>query len=329
MNSGFSTAMLKRLKPAMTLPLAGVALSLALFAGCQPEQSANDKPQVALIMKSLANEFFLTMENGAKAHQQAHRDQYDLITNGIKDELDVAKQIDLVEQMIAQQMDAIVIAPADSKALIPACKKAMEAGITVVNIDNKFDDQILQQAGINIPFVGPDNRQGAQVVGHYLAKQLEAGDPVAILEGAPNAFNGIQRKLGFEDAMNNAGLNIVSSQSGYWETDKANQVAGAIITEHPDLKAILCANDSMALGVVAALRAAGKLDSIRVVGFDNIAAIQQLLRDGQVLATADQHADQLAAFGIEYALEMLGDQGTPADKETPVDLIIAPAADPR
>jgi ribose transport system substrate-binding protein len=146
---------------------------------------------------------------------------------------------------------------------------------------------------------------------------------VAVLEGAPNAFNGIQRRLGFEDAMNAAGMKIVSSQSGYWETDKANQVAAALLTEHPDLKAFLCANDSMALGVVAALRAAGKLGEVFVVGYDNIAAVQQLLEDGHVLATVDQHADQLAVFGIEYALEMLEGGATPEDRETPVDLVTA------
>jgi len=305
--------------------LAALALALA-FTGCKPADESKhttDKPRVALVMKSLANEFFLTMENGAKAHQQAHAADYDLIANGIKDELDVSRQIDLVEQMISQKVNAIVIAPADSKALVPVCKKAQQAGITVVNIDNKFDDAVLASSGVKFPFVGPDNRKGAKGVGDFLARKLKAGDKVLIVEGAPNAFNGIQRKLGFEDAMKAAGASIVSSQSGYWETDKANQVVAAVATEHPDLKAVLCANDSMAMGAVAALRAAGKLDRVLVVGFDNIAAAQQLLKEGKLLATADQHGDQLAVFGIEYALEMLKTRSTPADRETPVDLVTA------
>lgn len=312
---------------AVCLPLT-VTLALALLSsGCKPADSgpANSagKPRVALVMKSLANEFFLTMENGAKAHQRAHAADYELLANGIKDELDVSRQIDLVEQMLAQRVDALVIAPADSKALVPVCKKAQAAGITVVNIDNKFDDAVLAASGAKFPFVGPDNRKGAKAVGDYLAPKLKPGDKVVIIEGAPNAFNGLQRKLGFEDAMKAAGMNIVSSQSGYWETDKANQVVAALANEHPDLKAVLCANDSMALGAVAALRAAGKLDQVRVVGFDNIAAMQQLLKEGKVLATADQHGDQLAVFGIEYALEMLKTKQAPADRETPVDLITA------
>lgn len=305
-----------------TLPL---LLGVLLAAGCNPANESTSatpaKPRVALIMKSLANEFFLTMENGAKAHQQAHSGEYDLLANGIKDELDVSRQIDLVEQMIAQRVDAIVIAPADSKALVPACKKAQQAGIVVVNIDNKFDAEVLAASRSKFPFVGPDNRKGAKAVGDYLAQKIKPGDKIAIVEGAPNAFNGIQRKLGFEEAAKAAGLQIISSQSGYWETERANQVVAALLTEHPDLKAVLCANDSMALGAVAALRSAGKLNDVLVAGFDNIAAMQQLLREGKVLASADQHGDRLAVFGIEYALEMLKSKSAPADRETPVDLI--------
>ena len=83
---------------------------LGLLTGCSGTKESS-RPRIALVMKSLANEFFLTMENGARAHQRAHSDQYELLANGIKDELDVARQIDLVEQMIAQRVDAIVIAP--------------------------------------------------------------------------------------------------------------------------------------------------------------------------------------------------------------------------
>ena len=286
------------------------------------KKSDVEKPKVALIMKSLANEFFKTMEEGARAHHKEHAEDYDLIVVGIKDEQDVAKQRDYVELMMAQKADAIVIAPADSKALVPACKRAMDAGITVVNIDNKFDEGVLAEKGVKIPFVGPDNRKGARLAGEYLAAKLKRGDNVAIIEGIPNAFNGIQRKLGFEDAMKAGGMNIVSSQSGYWEMARAEPIVSALVTEHADLKAVLCANDNMALGAVSAIKTAGKTDDILVIGFDNISAVQRLLKEGKILCTVDQHGDKLAIYGIEYALEML-QGGTPTDKETPVDLITA------
>jgi len=298
-----------------------VTVFLVLQVGCR--QRKQEKPRIALVMKSLANEFFKTMEEGARLHHKEHADQYDLVVVGIKDEEDVARQIDTVELMIAQGANAIVIAPADSKALVPVCKRAMDAGIIVVNIDNKFDRDVLADIGVKIPFVGPDNRKGARLAAECLAKKLKTGDKVAIIEGVPNAFNGIQRKLGFEDAMKAAGMNIVSSQSGYWETAKAEPIVSALVTEHTDLKAVLCANDSMALGAVAAIKAAGKSSEILVVGFDNILAVQRLLEEGKILCTVDQHADKLALYGIEYALDMLKSKSTPSDRETPVDLITA------
>jgi ribose transport system substrate-binding protein len=297
-------------------------LALGLPA-CHRKESGetSGKPRVALIMKSLANEFFLTMAEGAKQHQAAHAGDYDLIVNGIKNETDLAEQVGLVEQMVAQQVEAIVIAPADSKALVPALKRAKAAGVLVVNIDNKLDAEALKEAGLTVPFVGPDNRAGARLVGEVVAGKITAGDKVAIIEGVPTAFNGQQRRAGFEDAMKAAGMNIVSVQSGYWEMDRANNVAAAMLSEHPELKAILCANDSMALGAVAAVQAAGRTGKVLVAGFDNLAAVKPMLADGRVVATADQHADKLAVFGIEAALKILRGDAAPADQTTAVDLV--------
>lgn len=299
--------------------LAAIALLTACDRSAQP--TASSKPKVALVMKSLANEFFSTMADGAKKHQAAHAADYELISGGIKNETDLAEQVGLVEQMVAQGAKAIVIAPADSKALVPALKRAQQAGVLVVNIDNRLDADVLKQAGLTVPFVGPDNRAGARRVGEVLAKKLKAGDEVAIIEGVTTAFNGQQRRAGFEDAMKAAGMNIVATQSGQWEMDKANTVAAGILSAHPNVKALLCANDNMALGAAAAVQSAGKTGQVLIVGFDNIAAIKPLLADGRVVATADQHADQLAAFGIEAALKVLSGGAAPADQTTAVDIV--------
>ena len=132
------------------VPLALAAL-LAIAPGCSRREATapatpggapdTSKPRIALVMKSLANEFFATMAEGAKAHQAANAGRYELIVNGIKDERDLARQVSLVEDMVAQGVKAIVIAPADSKALVPVLKRARDQGIVVVNIDNKLEDR--------------------------------------------------------------------------------------------------------------------------------------------------------------------------------------------
>lgn len=311
----------------MKIRWSGLLIAALLSVACtQPQDSA--KPQVALVMKSLANEFFATMADGARAHHEANKAQYDLVINGIKDERDLARQVALVEEMVAGGANAIVIAPADSKALIPVLARAIEAGVVVVNIDNKLDETVLAERNLKIPFVGPDNRVGARAVGEYLAKALQPGDEVLVLEGTRTSFNAQQRLLGFQEAMAEVGAIIVDSQSANWEMAPANTIATAMLGSHPGVRAILAANDNMALGAMAAVRASGRDEQdtnggqVLVVGFDNISAVQDAIRAGQILATADQHADQLAAFGIDYALALLQSASVAVgDKETPVDLI--------
>ncbi|PFH12930.1 MULTISPECIES: sugar ABC transporter substrate-binding protein [Burkholderia] len=305
----------------LTAALAAVAVAAAPAVHAQ----AAAKPKVALVMKSLANEFFLTMENGAKEYQKHNASQFDLITNGIKDETDTANQIRIVEQMIVSKVDAIVLAPADSKALVPVVKKAVDAGIIVVNIDNRLDPDVLKSKNLNVPFVGPDNRKGARKIGDYLAKRLKAGDQVGIIEGVSTTTNAQQRTAGFQDAMKAGGMKVVSVQSGEWEIDKGNAVASAMLNEYPNLRALLCGNDNMAIGAVSAVRAAGKQGKVFVVGYDNINAIKPMLKDGRVLATADQYAAKQAVFGIDTALKAIAEHRKQADLsgvvETPVDLV--------
>jgi len=314
-----------------------ILLAIVTFVGCgQPAPSSEGstaadpsspattvRPRVALVMKSLANEFFVTMAEGAKQHQAAHRDDYDLIVNGIRNETDITQQVALVEQMVAQGVQAIVIAPADSRALVPVLRRAQQHGVVVVNIDNKLDAATLTEAGLRVPFVGPDNRAGARAVGEAVATRLGKGDAVAILEGVPTAFNAQQRRLGFEDAMHAAGVRVVAVQGAQWEQDKANAVSAALLREHPDLKAILASNDSMALGAAAAVRQSPRAGQVLVAGFDNIAAVRQLLDDGRILVTADQHGDRLAVYGIEFALRLLRKEAAPEDRQTPVDVVTA------
>ncbi|MBS4088659.1 sugar ABC transporter substrate-binding protein [Pseudomonas rustica] len=316
----------------MKLPFAGRLLAVAMLAATAaalPVSSAFaesvEKPKVALVMKSLANEFFLTMEDGAKAYQKEHSADFDLISNGIKDETDTAGQTRIVEQMILAKVNALVIAPSDSKAMVPVIKKAVDAGITVINIDNQLDPAIVKSKNISVPFVGPDNRKGARLVGEYLAKQLKAGDEVGIIEGVSTTTNAQQRTAGFKDAMDAAQIKVVSLQSGDWEIDKGNKVAASILSEYPDVKALLAGNDSMAVGAVSAVRAAGKAGQVQVVGYDNINAIKPMLKDGRVLATADQYAAKQAVFGIETALKIIKgekvDSGPNGVIETPVELV--------
>ena len=281
-----------------------------------------ERPVIALVMKSLANEFFVNMANGAERHQ-AERADYELIINGIRNESDLAQQVALVDQMISRSVDAIVIAPADSQALVPALARASAAGIVIINIDNRLEPKVLDEYDLSIPFIGPSNRAGAKMVGDFALQSVAAGSEVAILEGITSAVNSIERRTGFEEAITDAGMDLVTLQSAEWDQTKAAQVMAGILSQYPDLDVILAANDNMALGAASAVGMARREKEIVIAGFDNISAVHPLIEAGTVIATVDQFGDQLAVFGIEYAIEALESGAELQDRETRLELVTA------
>jgi ribose transport system substrate-binding protein len=207
--------------------------------------------------------------------------------------------------------------------LVPALARAESAGIVVINIDNRLEPEILAEYDLQIPFIGPSNLAGAKMVGDFALEGLASDSEVAILEGITSAFNSIQRRTGFEQAVAEAGMEVVTLQSAEWDQTRAAQVTAAILSQFPELDVILAANDNMALGAASAVGVAALGREITIAGFDNISAIQPLIKSGTVIATVDQFGDQLAVFGIEYALEVLATGIVPEDRETSLELITA------
>ncbi len=281
------------------------------------------KPKVGLVMKSLANQFFQQMDAGAKEFAAANEDILEFQTVGMQDERDFAAQVAAVENYITQQFDAIVIAPADSVAMVEPIKKALDAGIHVINIDVALDADAMADAGIDLAFFGPDNRAGAKLAGDALGQALGEGGKVVILEGNPEADNGNQRRMGFEDSVAEYGLDLLDSRTAHWETEEANQLMTNFLTQYPDVQGVMAANDSMALGVVSALEAEGKVGEIQVVGFDNIPAVHELIDNGSMLATIEQFGADMAKFGIEFALREMQGETFEGWVQTPVELVTA------
>jgi ribose transport system substrate-binding protein len=301
--------------------LTGAAGSIALLAGGVAPAFAAGKPKIGLVMKSLANEFFKQMEAGAEAYAAKNAAKFDFKAVGMKDERDFASQVDAVENFVTQKYDIIVVAPADSKAMVTPLAKAVKAGVAVINIDVELDKDAKKAAGIDLAFFGPDNRAGAKLAGDALAKALGAGGKVVILEGNPEADNGQQRKKGFEDSIAEGKLQLLDSKTAHWETEEANTLMTNFLTQYHDIQGVMAANDSMALGVVKALDSAGKSGTIKVVGFDNIPAVQPLIKGGKMLATVEQYGAQMAAMGIDYGLRQLAGEKFTGWVKTDVKLI--------
>lgn len=305
--------------------LAACALSACGLARVRDARAASDKATVALVMKSLNDPFVVSMIEGARNYQRHYTSQLDLTTHGTLTDNDVAGQIHIVESLIDAKTNAIVIAPADSFALVPVAAKAIAAGVIVIAIDNPFDEAAQDAAHITIPFVGPDSRRGARLVGAYLGSKLKAGDEVGIIEGPTNDRNAQQRTVGFKDAMNAAGMHIADTDGGEWTVASGKAIALQMLYAHPALRGLLCANDNIAMGAIDAVRIAGKKDRVLVTGYNNIDAVQPMLDDGRLLATVEQFGARQAVFGVDVAVKALLERRRQKDlspyMETPVQLV--------
>lgn len=278
------------------------------------------KPSIGLVMKSLQAEFFQEMKKGALEFAEKHN-EFELITVGTSTQTEIDLQIQLIDSLIEKKVDAIVIVPIDSKALVPVVVKAVRDGIKVINIDIKLDDDLLREANVELTYVGPDNRSASKMVGDVLAKKLGKGAKVILVEGLSVAENAQQRKAGFMESIQEFGLELLASQPADWETEKAEQVFEKLYSANPDIEGVFCSNDAMALGVLKVLEKAKKTGKIQIVGFDNDASVEPLVKSGAMLATIDAFGSQMAVQGIEYALKVLDGMENKGSFSTTFELI--------
>jgi ribose transport system substrate-binding protein len=240
-------------------------------------------------------------------------------------ETDIDTQINAMENFISQKVDMIILAPADSVGLVPSVKKAVDSGILVINFDVTLDKQALKDNDLpeDFLFVGPDNEEGSYLVGNFLGEKLGKGAKVVIIEGNPGADNAKQRKAGFMKSVADYDFQLLESTTAHWETEEANTVMTNLLTRFPDIQGVMCANDSMALGVVRAIEAGGKTGQIQVVGFDNIGACQELIKESKMLATVDQFGPEMAANAIKVGFRILGGEKISGWSKTEVKVVSA------
>ncbi|ACD18516.1 substrate-binding domain-containing protein [Paraburkholderia phytofirmans] len=307
--------------------IAGALAAAGIGGAADAAATPGGKLKIALVLKSLGDPFTIAMASAAQNYQQHYASQFDLTVRGTATESDTTGQIRMVEEMIKAKMNAIVIAPTDSKALTAVVARAIKAGVIVVSIDNPLDEAFQDAAGISVPFVGPNNRKGAQQVSNYLAERLKTGDQVGVIEGSSADRNAQQRTDGCRDAMNAAGINIVAVQTGDWEYGKGRDAASKMLSEHPQIRGLMCGNDNMAMGAVDAVRDAGRTGGVYVTGYNDIDAIKPLIADGRVLATVNQFAARQAVFGVDVALKAVTEQRKQSELssviETPLQLVTA------
>ncbi|MHB1109357.1 MAG: sugar ABC transporter substrate-binding protein [Devosia sp.] len=241
------------------------------------------------------NPFWAAVEAGAKA--KGAELGVEVIVVAPPAESDVQAQITQIEDLIAQGVEGIALAPTDPNALAPVVDAAKAAGIPVVFVDTR---------GINegVTFIGTNNEVGAALAADFMCKNLPAGSEVAILQGLISQSTGQARADGSKKGLEACGLKVVAEQTAEWDRAKGLSVTENILAGNPNIKGIFASNDNMALGAVEALKAASKLADVMVVGFDANPDAAASILAGEMTASVAQAPANMGGFGIQALVDL-------------------------
>jgi len=231
-------------------------------------------------------------------------------------ESDVVSQISQIEDQMAQGVDAIVIAPADQDALVPVLEEAVADGVAVLFIDTKANME-------GITFIGTDNLTGATLAAEYICENVAEGSDVAILTGVESQTTAQQRRDGSQAGLEGCGLNIVAQQTANWDRAEGQSVMENILTGNPNLAGVFASNDNMALGAIEALKAAGVLEDVMIVGFDANPDAATSVLAGEMSATVAQNPYNMGALGVENAIALIKGESLPEVIDTGTILVTA------
>ena len=302
------------------LPLA-LAVLAVLAAACNRGGGKTARPTIALVVKTLNNQFFIDMETGAKA--AADSLGFELVVQAPERETDVERQMQIIENLIQRQVRVIMLVPNGSREIVPAVAKANAARIPVVTVDTRVDAAALQAAGATVAtFIGSDNEDGGRLAGAFLVAKLGGTARIAVLEGVPGHETADARLRGFRAALAMAqGMQIVASQPANMDRDQAFNVTQNILQAHPDITALFACNDVMALGALEAIAAAGKVAQVSVVGFDAQDEARKAISEKRMAATIAQNPRAMGRMAVLAAARLIEGQTVPAEQPVPISLI--------
>lgn len=267
--------------------IAVLAVVLLVFA-----PRAGRSSLMVVITPSLDNPFF--GQEALAAEQRAVALGYRTLKFSHGD--DAFKQSQLIDTAIARGAAAIILDNAGADASVAAVLRAKAAGVPVFLIDREISSR-----GAAAVQIVSNNYQGAALGGQAFAEALQEKGPYAELVGKESDTNAAIRSRGFHDVLDQyPDLKMVSRQSANWDQAQAFAVMQSILQAHPDLKGVIAGNDTMALGAVAALESAGRLDVV-VVGFDGSNDARDAIAAGKMRATVLQPAHRQAQYAVELA----------------------------
>lgn len=266
--------------------------------------------KIAWIGKTLNNPWWVSVADFAQ--READMMGVELSIALPQEEVDLEKQVAMVESAIQQNVDAIIISTTSSDGIVPAIKKAKDAGIKIINFDTRISDKSI----IDV-YVGADDVAGAYKAGKYICEQLNGRGEVGLITGLLAQSTGVDRRAGFLKAVSEyPNIKVVAESTAEWRSDKAADVTANMLTANPNIKAIFACNDQMAVGMVSAAKAAGKQpEDLILVGYDGILDSINLMVDGDLDADVALPNIEEAQASVRIAAALVLNEDYKFDRE--------------
>ena len=251
---------------------------------------------IGALLSNTSNTFFATMQKAIEAKAKELGAKAIVLNAGD----DSAKDVTNMENVLSAGANIVLYNPVDSDAAAAVAQMAIDKGVKVISIDR----------GVNgaevISHIASDNVYGGRIATEKLIELLGGKGVLAEIQGMAGASAANDRHAGFEEAVAAAGdaVKVADSQIGDWDTTKALGIMENMLTAHPDIQAVFCANDNMAIGAVQAVQQAGRSDII-IIGFDAEQVALDAIEQGTMYGTIQQQPALMGELGVENALKYL------------------------
>ncbi|MCA2000851.1 MAG: D-ribose ABC transporter substrate-binding protein [Chloroflexi bacterium] len=297
--------------------LAALAL---LLAACQPAAKqeapaaeASGGGLICVIVPGVENPFFGSMqETAAKKAEELGYTTLKLVHND-----DANKQLELIESCIGKGAKAIILDNAGADATVAAVQKAKDAGVPSFLVDREISKE-----GVAVSQIVSNNYQGATILAEEFARLMGEEGKYIELTGRDTDTNAHVRSQGYHDVLDALpGMEMVAQQTANWSQTEAFDVMESLLQQHPDVKGVICGNDTMALGAQAALDAAGMSDVI-VVGFDGSDDVNASILAGKIDAGALQPVAEMAIQAAIQADLYIRTGSTGKPEKQSIDMVL-------
>jgi D-allose transport system substrate-binding protein len=301
----------------------------ALYGGMTVAQvaevKADQRYKLLAVLKTLANEYWQVMKKGYEDAATEKGVTIDVVS--VPTEQDSEQQLSLLQQKLNEGYEAIMVSPITSVNLMPGLITATAKKIPIINVDEKVDAGAAKDAGVEITSViASDNKQAGAEAAKYMIVNVPNGGKVAVIEGKAGNPTGQDRHDGFVATIEAAGnFTVAASQPADWDRARALNAAADILQANPDIVGIYACNDTMALGVVEAVKAGGKAGQVVVIGTDAIPQALEAIRSGDLAGTVAQYPAEEARIATSLAILAL--QGEPVAGFIPSPIKLLTKAD--